>query len=104
MSRRLFSHNPGLGITRYWHYDEDTDTAVIESVSDHEHLLEGAQESRNGFTSLDRMGDGLQKVAEVPIDIYATWLADGRDKDQAFVRRWLNDPENRRYRTRLMKV
>ena len=104
MSRRLFSHNPGLGITKYWHYDDDTDTAVIESVAEHEGLLEAALRSRNDFTSLDRMGDGVQKVADVPMDIYSEWLRTGKDKDPAFVRKWLNDPENRRYRTRLMRV
>jgi hypothetical protein len=104
MARRLFSHNAQLGITTYAHVDEDRDQIVLEKVVDEEHLLETAKRSRDGYTSLDRMGDGLQKVAEVPMHIYATWLADGRDRDPAFVRNWLNDPANRRYRTRLMKV
>jgi hypothetical protein len=104
MSRRLFSHNAALGITTYAHVDHDSDKIVLQKVVDEEGLLENTQRSRNSYTSLDRMGDGFQHVAEVPMHIYSQWLADGRDKDEAFVRRWLNDPENRRYRTRLMRV
>lgn len=104
MSRRLFSHNAALGITTYAHIDEDSDRIVLQKVANEEPLLEGALQSRNSFTSLDRMGDGMEHVAEVPMHVYANWLKDGRDKDTAFVRRWLNDPENRRYRTRLMRV
>jgi hypothetical protein len=104
MSRRLFSHNAALGITTYAHVDEDSDRIVLEKVADETALLEALQRKRNGFTSFDRMGDGLQQVAEVPMHEYAKWLADGRDKDQAFIRRWVNDPENRRYRVRDMRI
>ena len=104
MSRKLFSHNPALGITKYWHYDDDTDTAVIESVADETALLERVQAERNAQTSLDRFKDGVHKVAEVPLHVYSEWLAKGLDKDQAFLRRWLNDEQNRRYRTYRCRV
>lgn len=104
MSRRLFSHNAKLGITTYAHVDHDNDQIVLEKVVDEEHLLESALQSRNSFTSIDRMPDGMVKVAEVPMHIYAQWLATGKDKDERFVRDWLNDPANKRYRFRDMKV
>ncbi len=104
MARRLFSHNSALGITTYAHTNEDNDTITLEKVADEESLLEGAQAERNQFTSLDRMPDGMVKVATVPIHIWSEWLKDGRDKDQKFVRSWLNATENARYRTRKMRV
>lgn len=98
MSRRLFSHNPEFGITKYWHYDDDTDTAVIESVQDIEPMLERLQKERNAQTRLDRWKDGMHKVAEVPMATYSEWLAHGLDKDQSFLKRWINDPANLKYR------
>lgn len=104
MARQLFSRDPFLGLTKYFHYDEGKDQAIIETVADVEPLLEANLQSRNEQTRLDRMGDGVQHVACVPMHIYGEWLATGKDRDDAFVRRWLNDPENLKYRTFRCKV
>ena len=101
--RRIFSHDPEWGVTKWWHYDSDTDIARIETVQDVEHLLE-VNKAAQALTAGGRWGDGLQHVAHIPMATYAEWLATGKDKDQAAVRRWLNDPENKLHRTKLGKV
>jgi len=103
MAKRLFSHDPTFGVTKYWHWDEMTDEVGIETVQDVEPLLERNKRLQNEQTSLDRWGDG-KVVASIPMVEYAKLLAENRIRDQAYLRRWLNSSENRRYRTRLGRV
>jgi len=95
--RRLFDHDPVMGITRYFDYDPLTDQATISSHQTLDPLLERNVQEQNAQTSLDRWGDG-RVVASVPMSIYSQWVAEGKDKDDAFLKRWLNDPENRKFR------
>lgn len=98
MGRRLFSRDPDTGITRWFHYDAATEECTIHTEQDIEPQLELNQQMRNNQTSLDRWGDG-KIVASIPMTIYAEWVATGKIHDQAFVKRWLNDPANRIHRT-----
>ena len=100
METRLFSRNDTFGITEYWHYDEDKDTAHIEAVQDVEAVLEA---NRNAFNATDeraRYGDGVHLVARIPLVVLQELRKRGIDKDPAAMRKWLNDPENRYFRTR----
>lgn len=101
--KRLFSRDPAAGITKWFHYDHATDEVTIETVQEFDAGLEQNLRRRNNQTRLDRWGDG-KIVASIPMTVYAELIANGRDKDQAFMRRWLNDPDNRKYRTFLGKV
>lgn len=103
MKGRLFSRDPLFGVTKYWHYDESSDTSTIETYQDVEGLLERNNDIRNAQTSLDRWGDG-KVVASIPMTEYAALLAGGKIKDQAYMRKWLNASDNRKYRTRLGRV
>ena len=103
MSRRLFSRDDVTGITKWFHYNDATDEVTIHTEQDLGDFLEQNQKMRNNQTSLDRWGDG-KIVASIPMTIYAQWLVDGRANDQAFLKRWLNDPENKVYRTFAGKV
>lgn len=98
MARKLFSHDPLTGITKYWHYDPDTDRAHIETVQDVQPLIEQNNSLRNEVTSLDRWGDG-KKVADIPLHIYWDLKKKGILDDQKALRRWLNDPANLAFRT-----
>lgn len=103
MKGRLFSHDPTFGVTKYWHYDESSDTSTIETYQDVEGLLERNNALRNSQTSLDRWGDG-KIVASIPMTEYAQLLIDNKIKDQAYMRKWLNHSDNRKHRTRLGRV
>ncbi|MFZ9767192.1 MAG: hypothetical protein ACO3C4_01710 [Candidatus Limnocylindrus sp.] len=98
MSRKLFSHDPLTGITKYWHYDPDTDRAYIETVQDVQPLIDQNTALRNEVTRLDRWGDG-KKVADIPLHIFWDLKTKGILDDQAALRRWLNDPSNVAFRT-----
>lgn len=103
MPKRLFSHDPVFGVTKYWHWDEMTDAVAIETVQDIEPLIERNKQLQNAQTSLDRWGDG-KLVASIPMTEYAKLLADKRIHDQKYLRKWLNHSDNRMYRTRLGRI
>lgn len=95
--KRLFDIDPLSGVKRYFHYDELTDEATLTAEQDVTKVLEDAKRRRNNFTKLDRWGDG-KVVASVPLSIYYEWMREGKDRDDAFLRRWLNDPDNSGFR------
>lgn len=99
MARRLFSHDPVFGVTKWWHDDPMSDQVAIETVQDVEPLLDRNVAAANEVTSLDRWGEG-KLVASIPMSVYAELLASGKIKDDAYMRRWLNDRDNRKYRVR----
>lgn len=102
VTRRLFSHDPMFGVTKFWHYDDDTDIATIETQQDIEPLLEVAQDSRNQNAGT-RWGDG-RHIGFVPQVQLAEWYATGQINDQAALRKWFNASDNRRFRTMPGKV
>ena len=40
----------------------------------------------------------FRHVAEIPMTVIGQWMREGCLDDEAHVRRWLNDPENRDFR------
>lgn len=103
MAKRLFDHDPTTGISEWFDYDELSNTFSLTTTQDVSKLVEENKQAYQNVTSLDRWGDG-RVVARIPLSIYTQWIQDGRDKDDAFLRRWLNDPENKHFRVRPGKV
>lgn len=100
MSARFFGHDPLTGITEFFHYDESNDTFLIEARQDIEPIVEAARASFNEFTSpRDRWGDH-QRVAFIPNVVLQQLMLEGKLWDQAYMTRWLNDPDNAVFRTR----
>jgi hypothetical protein len=100
MSRRLFDTNQESGITRFFHWDDDKDDFLIETVQDCEPITEAAKAQFNEVTPTTRWGDGLHKVATIPLSIYMDLVKKGIAYDDAAMKKWLNDPDNRAFRTR----
>ena len=101
--RRLFSHDPEFGITKWWHWDEEKQAGTIETVQTVDALIDQNVAHQNAQTRLDRWGDG-KVVARIPMSVYAELLGSGKSQDSAYMRRWLNDPDNRKFRTRLGRI
>ena len=97
--KKHFDTDKDLGITRTWHYDEEKDEATIQTQQDVTGVIE---ENKNDFAQIDehaKWGE-LTKVASIPLSLYYQLKSEGKLDDQAFMKRWLNDPENRYFRTR----
>ena len=99
MEKKVFDTNKELGITRTWHYDDAKDEAIIQTQQDVTDVIE---ENKNEFAQIDeraKWGE-LTKVASIPLSLYYELKAEGKLDDQAYMKRWLNDPDNRHFRTR----
>jgi hypothetical protein len=102
-SKRVFSHDPTTGVTKWFHYDDDTEQVVIETTQNVDAVLEDAKRSFNSYGKMARWGDG-DRVAHIPAAVYAKWCAEGKLGDQTTIRNWINDPANKHFRTRPGRV
>ncbi len=100
MDKRLFDIDPLTGTKKIWHYDSDKDEAIIESVVDASELVANNKAMFNSYDERASWKGDLHLVASVPMELYMKWKAEGKLDDQAFMKRWLNDPDNRFFRTR----
>jgi ribosomal protein L19E len=97
--KKLFDKDDALGITRIWHYDEETDKATIETRQDVSSIIEmnkidQTQSANNGWKG------EWHHVARIPDSIYYKLKAEGKLDDAAYMKRWLNDPDNRFFRVK----
>lgn len=104
MTKRLFDVDREAGTVEWFHYDDENDTFTIELAQDIEGIVEGNKAAFNEYSSgRDAWGDGIgerTRVARIPLTILHDWFQTGQWRDQAFLRRWLNDPANAVFRTR----
>lgn len=104
---RLLGHDPDSGITEYYHFDPDTNGFVIEQRQDVTAIIEANLAAQNADHG--NWGE-MTMVARYPLTILME-LVKQHILDEGFrvinekaYTRWLNDPSNRVWRTRLGKV
>lgn len=102
--RRLFDYDAFAGVTEYFHYDPETKGFSIETVQDVEPLIEVAKAVSNDAATHWR-GD-LHHVASLPPVIVMKLMKEGilagpgKILDEARFKRFLNDRDNRAFRTK----
>lgn len=103
MPRDVIWDNPVLGTVTHYDYDEAGDTVILETVQDVEPIVERNKQSLNDNAGR-RFGDG-KIVASIPMIMLMQLVQRGILSPQFAVldekrfRAWLNDPENRHFRT-----
>ena len=85
------------GIVTKFHYDADNDEAVIEKVQDVSSIIEANKAEFN--SAPERWGEWT-KVGSIPLSVYYELERQGILQDQKALAKWLNDPDNRAFRTR----
>ena len=103
IEKRLFSTDADQGITRTFHFDDETGQATIQTQQDVTAIIE---ENKQEYAQVDeraRWGE-WSRVASIPMSIYFQLKAEGKLDDQAYMKKWINDPENKYFRTRAGKV
>jgi len=98
MDTHLINENLEAGKAELHHYDEAAGLAYIEQVQDCTEIVEANRELYNLSDGIPRFGDG-KRVASIPMVIYMELVRQGITKDQKKFRQWLNDPDNRAFRT-----
>ena len=96
MNKRVFSHDPQSGITKYWHVKSNGEY-VIETVQDVSTITDANKRQYNDTP--DRFRD-VNKVASIPLPVYYELKRKGIADDPKALRKWLNDADNRVFRTR----
>jgi hypothetical protein len=101
--KKLFDFDPQTLTTKTFHYDESVDAKnfIIETVQDATPIIE-ANKARLNQTHA-KIGSGKEdfvRVASIPMNLYMELRQKGIAQDPAAMKRWLNDPDNKYFRTR----
>lgn len=100
MHTKLFDVNPVTGTRKMWHYDAEKDEATIETIIDATQVVADNQARYNSFDEKANWRGDLHHVASIPMALFYQMKAEGKLDDQAYMKRWLNDANNRAFRTR----
>ena len=92
-------YDPTTKRTEFFSYDELTDKVTIRTETDVTDIVEENKALYNAVNERTRFGE-MTKVASIPMTLYAELSKSGKLFDQAYMKRWLNDPDNRVFRTR----
>lgn len=95
--RKVLDHDPNTGISHVFHYDDMTNEAAITAEQDVSRYIEANKREFNDAP--DKHGE-WSKVASIPMVVYLDLKKQGILDDQVALKRWLNDPDNRFFRTR----
>lgn len=95
---RLLAHKPGSGVTTWFHYDDADQKFTLETVQDIKPILEDNQYENLNVT---RGWKGeFHHVARVPNVVIEQLRKDGILQDRDRLKAWLNDPDNKCFRTK----
>jgi len=98
MSKRIIADDSNYnGIVTSFHYDDDKDEAIIQKEQDVTSIVEANKREYNDAP--ERWGEWT-KVGSIPLSVYYELERKGILKDQVALAKWLNDPDNRAFRTR----
>lgn len=98
---RPFDYDPFTGVKSTFHWDAAEGKFYINEEQDVQPLIEVAKSSYNNFDERARWGDDLfHHVASIPPVVYADLQKKGILDDPKLFKAWLNDRDNRAFRTR----
>jgi hypothetical protein len=94
--KRLFDKDPMMGTSTYWHVT-DKGEYMLETVQDVTAIADRNKKEYN--QAPNKYGD-VNKVASIPLSVYYELKRQGIVDDPKALRKWLNDGDNRVFRTR----
>jgi hypothetical protein len=100
MHTKLFDINTETGTRKMWHYDAEKDEATIETIIDATQIVSDNKDRFNSFDEKANWKGDMHHVASIPMALFYQMKAEGKLDDEAYMKRWLNDPDNRAFRTR----
>ena len=99
--RRVLDSDPATGITQWFHFDDVTGDFGLETQQDVTALIESTKGAFNQMGEREPWKGDLHKVAPIPMSIYHELAKISHNfKDQRAIYKWLNDKDNRVFRTR----
>jgi hypothetical protein len=100
--KALFDADPITKTKRIFHYDHTDDSFTIETLQDVEEI---AELNKASFNRADPRWKGdFHRVASIPMPIFMQLQMQGIADDPVAFKRWLNDSDQRVFRTRPGRV
>lgn len=96
---KLFDYDPITKRKQLFHWDETEQAAYLETLTDVTDIVETNKGLSNLFDERSRWKGDLHQVASIPMDIYMKLPPEIRNDEKAF-RRWLNNADQKVWRTR----
>jgi len=93
---RLFDYDELTGIAKYWHVT-DKGEYVVETRQDATAI---AKQNKRQYNDNDGRWGDMQRVASIPLSVYYDLKRKGIADDPKAMKKWMNDPDNRVFRTR----
>lgn len=97
---RPWSWNPVQRILKRFEYEDADDTFVIETKQDVTSIIELNKAQYNQTEKATPWANMQNKVASIPMSIYAELVQKGIAQDDDALKAWLDDPSNRVWRVR----
>ncbi len=95
--KMIIDYDPMTGISHWTETDEETGYTRYGADQETAPILEANTADYN--ESHGRFGE-FTHVARIPMLMYEAWVAEGKDTDQGFLKKFLNDIGFRKLRTR----
>jgi hypothetical protein len=99
----LFDEDRDAAMRRIWHQDADG-RIVLQTEHDVQDIIDDAKTRYNLHDERAPWKGDTHKVAQIPMPILMELERKGITRDQKAFKAWLNDPDNRVFRTRPGKV
>lgn len=99
MSQRKDLIGTAGGISTVLHYDDAEDRLVIQNTADVSRLLDRNKELEADQDKGWTPGRQTRRVASIPLHVLLDLEKQGIASDPKRMKKWLNDPENRFFRT-----
>lgn len=99
LDSKIISENKEIGQHQKMHFHDDG-AITIETVQDITEIAEANKAAYNQFDKRTNWRGDMHRVASIPMGIYYDLKAKGILDDPVAMKAWLNNPENRVFRTR----
>jgi hypothetical protein len=102
--KRLLDFDPITKTRRVFHYDQVEEKATIETKQDVTACVELTQAEFNAMDERAPWKGDFVKAASIPLSVMGKLMREGIWYDDAALRKWLNDRDNRKLRTHTGRV
>ncbi len=102
MKSRLLDYDPVYKVRRMFHPSTDGNSFIEEGTQDTTELISTNKALQNEYRPRG-FGDG-RRMASIPMVVWEGLLRQGIANDRKKLKAWLNDPDNRAFRTMLGRI
>jgi len=93
-----------LRVRRMFHDSIDGESQVVEHTQDVSAILKENKEQYKAYDERSRWNHEMNRVASIPLVVWEDLKRRGIADDKNALMRWLDDPDNRAFRTRPGRV